>query len=371
LKRDYLSFVIGGIFWDTEETKEGDIMSEKLQKMKKFYEFFPYPGRSFFQKPYVFGHLNAHLGYHRHLSHFKDDSSSELISEFLEFQKSGKSQHNFHLKKAFENMKSSVCSSENIALVGSGTDEPLLFRKLHSKNRIYSFDLSRRSLMKARIKLFLDEFVKNIFSLNLFRFRNVFIQGDASTKLLKFKNHFSYIQCFGVLHHQPRPEKLFQSMTRSLNSNGILRLMVYSHHGRRLERRIQKKYESIWYKKKGFLSFFSILKIYLSLFFWQVFNFLFHKKSLKMRFRYLGLFPKQIADAFLHPSDSGLPLEKVKKLIDDNGYKIISFEVYLFPKGYTCRFHEDAQSLFDEAILEDKKGNLLSNPVFVLKKNAE
>ena len=131
----------------------------------------------------------------------------------LEYQKSRKIQHRYFLEKAFENIENSVCTSENIALVDSGTDEPLLFRKLHPKNKIYSFDLSRRSLMKGRIKLFLDDFVKNIFFLNLFRLKNVFVLGDASSKLFKFWNYFSYIQWFGVLHHKPKAEEMVQSMT--------------------------------------------------------------------------------------------------------------------------------------------------------------
>lgn len=345
-------------------------MSEKLKNMKNFYEFFPYPGRPFFLKPIVFNHLNIHLGYQRNLVRCGEGGLSQQLQKSFELKKKIEDQKSSLLKKSHESLQNLVCDSENIALVGSGTDEPLLFRKLHPNNRVYSFDLSQRSLMRARLKVFLDSFIKNILFLPLFRFKNIFIQGDASLKLLEYKSHFSYIQCFGVLHHQPRPEVLFKSITDSLSADGILRLMIYSYHGRRLERRIQRKYDSIWSKKNKVMRFFLLMKAFFSIYLWRILKIFSSDKSLKARFQYLGLFPKPIADAFLHPSDAGLSLETLKALIKDNGYELISFEVHIYERGHLCKFHKEAKTLFEDAILEDKKGNLLSNPIFVLKKNA-
>jgi SAM-dependent methyltransferase len=331
-------------------TSEAERAKSFLDRMQFFYELFPYPGRPVFLRPNPNGSLEAHAGFSAIVAQNTPSLSEETVRDLK-----------------LRDVRHAFPSKKKIALVGCGTDEPLLFRVLHPHNPIVGFDLSLKSLLRAERKIRWHQLKPVDFE-----------HGDANHSLA-LSGTFDHIQCFGVLHHQPEPKKLMKTMSNALNPGGTLRLMIYSSNGRRLERGVQKKFLGLWEAKpsattnqentagamapsKGRLMLASFK---LSL--WRALLPVFARKSLSLRFRYLGLSPARIADAFLHPSDHALSLAETLAWADGNGLQLVYHRAKSYDLGVLCS-HSTSNSSLQTLVSEEESGNIASNIILVFKK---
>jgi SAM-dependent methyltransferase len=323
-----------------------------LDRMQFFYELFPYPNRPLLMRPNPEGSLEAHAGF------------SKIIAE-----KGSSLTHEHIADLKLRDLRFAFPAQQKIALVGCGTDEPLLFRILHPHNPIIAIDLSLKSLQRAQRKI------------NWNRLRPVtLVQGDASHALGEY-GPFAHIQCFGVLHHQPEPKMMISSMADALERNGTLRLMIYSRTGRRLERGIQRKFLDLWKPASSNTSArasateppsrshsaWKLSLTSLKLLWWRLALPLIAPKTLALRFRYVGLSRARVADAFLHPSDHPLDLRDVLLWSRQAGLELVSHEAQSYDLGRLASHSDSPQSL-DTLVSEEDRGNISSNIVLVFKK---
>ena len=325
----------------------------KIEQMRRFYEIFPYPNRPFFLTPLLGSQMSAHGAFSTLIQGYPTLAASLLTSS----------------KESLKELEKFFPNSKRILLVGCGTDEPLLFRMLHPRNELVCIDLSKKNIKIARRKLFyhsINSFFKFIRSK---QGKTELIVGDANV-ILKQKHfgEFDYIQCYGVLHHQPNPDDLLSGIAERLIEGGTLRMMVYSYYGRSLERKIQKRYSAIWenlgkIKRVKLLIFYNFFLLRI----WQLFNFLGLKKSTALRFKYLGLNSKIVADALMHPSDPGLCLENILPMAEKYNLKLIYCQAKLENQGLVCGF-QDPLKVWNEILNADKNYTLLNNPTLIFTK---
>lgn len=350
-----------------------------MSRMRSFYELFPYPNRPVFAEPNPLASLMTHVGFSR-LAATGDEKSALEIWNAMRAAKSiwAAKLDEVDLQKKYERLQSLVPTQTKILMVGCGTDEPVLFRALHPGCDIVGIDLSEKALARAQYKMRFMQFkrrVKEMFfgKMLLPKGHNTFIQGDAGL-LLKNASMglFDHIQCFGVLHHQPRPQLLFKAMVESLKPNGTLRLMIYSQKGRRLERRVQRRYNEIW--KQVDLGPQRGLKILkrerLKLFFWQILNTFRLNASTHYRFRYLGLNPNTVADAFMHPSDPGLSISDVCDWAKQEKLDIVFCEGKIDNQSWIAGF-DKPEAVCRQLAAADEREGLASNFIAVFKKPAK
>ncbi len=339
--------------------------SDKLLQMKRFYELFPYPNRPFFFMPCVSRQLYAHGAFGTWVSQGQTKQAEELYS----FCQEPKIAAKLHKQYRVADLANNFPHSKRILLVGCGTDEPLLFRKLHPRNEIVCIDLSKKNIFIAKQKLRVN-ILLNLFKLRFSQLKSAqFIQGDANLILAQnFMGKFDYIQCFGVLHHQPQPEILVEKLAKTLSQTGFLRIMVYSFHGRRLERKIQKRYQSLWDNEIDNPSFkIKLFSQFIKLKMWQMLNFFGIKKSTSQRFKYLGLNSNLIADALLHPSDPGLDLNDLAEMAKKNKLQLKYCHGKIETHGIVHGF-EDAQQAWKNIVSFDVQQQLVSNPILIFNK---
>ncbi|WGL61353.1 class I SAM-dependent methyltransferase [Pigmentibacter sp. JX0631] len=337
----------------------------KIEKMRKFYDTFPYPNRPIFQSPVLLMQLIAHGGFGQAILEENIPLSKEIKCIYENYSEVTWFKRNQMLKYYMRFLKTKFSEEKRILLVGCGTDEPLLFRKLHLENEIIGIDLSKKAIRKAKAKLSFHSYIHRIFSLQKLKKVELLVGNAEMVLKEKALGDFDYIQCFGVLHHQPEPYYLLKSMVDRLNKNALLRLMVYSYHGRKLERRIQKRYAGIWdlflqrriFKAKLFTHFFKLR-------FWQTLNFFGLFSSTFYRFRYLGFGSACVADAFLHPSDPGIPLGDIYDMASSLGLKLIYCEGKLESEGYLLGF-DNPDEVWKKIVEADAKQDLLSNPILI------
>lgn len=329
-----------------------------LQRMRDFYEIFPYPNRNVLLEPDVRGALLAHAGFAHSLA-----SSQELCEQIVDsvtLNCSPKENTKYIIK-----LNTLTQKDFRILSVGCGTDEPLLLRKLHPTADLTAIDLSARSVRRAKIKVFLFRLK------SLLRFKLLpsvqWVIGDAARFLENNTGEtFDHIQCFGVLHHQSDARRLFANMASALKERGTLRLMIYSHKGRRLERRIQKRNTLDWSVKPRFFAL-RLRLLNFKLFFWQLVNFLFPFMKGHLRFRYLGLNRAMVADAFMHPSDPGLPLANVLAWSKELGLRLVYCEAKT-DDGWV-RAVKSADVHAQDIAARDEREGLLSNFTCILQKS--
>jgi SAM-dependent methyltransferase len=244
-------------------------------------------------------------------------------------------------------------------------------------------DLSKKNLAIAQRKLRLSRARDKISNLlrwlpgmpsKLPRKAPVFLHGHAERILNEPSlGEFDLIQCFGVLHHQPEPHVLLKAMASRLSPQGALRLMIYSYHGRSLERKIQQRYHHLWSRsakrryrgpsKVKLVLRFQLLRC------WQLLNFTGILPSTRRRFRYLGLHRSAVADALMHPSDPGLPLDSLLDLAQQTGLEIVYCEGKVYGQGLLQGF-ENPKRTWHELVKADKRHDLLTNPLIIFKKRA-
>jgi SAM-dependent methyltransferase len=317
------------------KTERGLRMHSKLKHMAAFYNMFPYPNRGVWCKPLQKAHIKSHGGF---------GQVQNINATWSQVQ------------NAFEKNK-------RILLLGCGTDEPLLFRILHPTHSITAMDLSLKSLKKARFKVWWHSLCQNLLGRECFPIE--WVQGEGTSLLTSQKfEKFDFIQCFGVLHHQPCPEGMLEAMARNLNSGGTLRLMVYSYYGRSIERWVQRRYQKNWESEKRGRNFLLYGQSFM-LKFWSIVLF-FKKTATAFRFRYLSMRSFVVIDALMHPSDPGLPLVRIVPWAHNLGLQLIYCEAKL-DTGQVCSF-EYATSTWERIVQADMQGALLTNPILIFRK---
>lgn len=349
---------------------EGRIPMEqlKIEKMRRFYDIFPYPNRPLVVAPRIEAQLTAHGGFASMLARERSILAEKIWKISAKFKINSEPLSNEEFLPILNEMIEAFPSSKRILLVGCGTDEPLLFRKLHPANEIIGMDLSRKAIQRAKKKITFHSVI-NVF-LRQKKIKKVeFLLGNADM-ILKEKaiGIFDYIQCFGVLHHQPEPLSILTAIVEKLNKDGLLRLMIYSFHGRKLERRIQNRYSGTWdlfLQKKTFK--IHIFMNYIKLRMWQFFNFIGFFSSTFERFRYLGPGSVSVADALMHPSDPGFPLSYFYDQAQLLGLELIYCEGKLENEGYLLGF-ENPHLTWNKIMEGDKKQELLTNPILIFRK---
>ncbi|MCA2960105.1 MAG: class I SAM-dependent methyltransferase [Silvanigrellales bacterium] len=357
---------------------------DSLRRMRLFYNLFPYPNRAVWSRPDPSEHLVAHAGFARLLARGDATLATSLwrrskgvdggLSTGMEGEWAHASPRTARdLAQAHTHFESLFGEAEHVALVGCGTDEPLLMRLLHPRAKLEALDLSARSLGIARWKeclLRISQFARLRRPRKLGSTR--YVCADAARHLLEGNaERFTHIQCFGVLHHQKDPWRMFAGLARALKRGGTLRLMVYSHHGRRLERRIQGRYERLWEEvTHDPLALARLFCEHAKLHFWQIFQFLLGNGGASLRFRYLGLSSASVADALLHPSDPGLPLEDVRKWAVAHGLRLVFCEAKFDDDGWQAGFGHTPETAAAWRKIEaaDTRDALLSNVVAIFLK---
>ena len=340
----------------------------KIEKMRQFYDIFPYPNRPLLISPKIEAQLTAHGGFAFLIAQGRVLIAEKIWQLSAKFTMNHENISKEQLIPILHEIEGVFPKTKRILLVGCGTDEPLLFRKLHPQNELIGVDLSKKAIQRARKKISFHN-LANIF-LNQKKLKKIeFLLGGAEMVLNeKAIGNFDFIQCFGVLHHQPEPVSVLTKMAKRLHEGGILRLMVYSYHGRKLERRIQSRYSQVWdrfLQKKRFK--FQILFNYILLRIWQFFNFLGFFSSTSKRFRYLGPGSVTVADALMHPSDTGVPLPYIYEQATRLGLELIYCEGKLENEGYILGFENPILS-WNKIIEGDKKQELLTNPILIFRK---
>ncbi len=341
--------------------------NSRFEQMRLFYEMFPYPSRPLFFTPKREFHLLSHGGFSALLQK-NNLECAQYIWNSIKKNKTISFQSKNKLKQIYFQLAEEFPENKRILLLGCGTDEPLLFRILHPYHEIVAIDLGRKNLIKAKRKLQFFKMYFKILKMENWR-KTEFIIGHSEAILgSSHIGKFDYIQCFGFIHHQDNPRESMKVISKSLNENGILRMMVYSFHGRKLERKIQKRYKKMWdnlIAQKT--SKWNLMIHYYFLIIWQFLNYLGLKKSTKSRFRYLGSGRRTVADALMHPSDNGLCLSDLYDFAKENQLKLIFCEAILEKKGLVADFH-DPEKIWREIIECDKRGELLSNPIVFFRK---
>jgi SAM-dependent methyltransferase len=191
-----------------------------------------------------------------------------------------------------------------IWIAGCGTFQPYPFSRANPRAEIIATDLSEASLSRAK-KRCLIHGIKNV------SFQTI----DLTNPDTYPKGKFDFIECYGVLMSLPEPEKVLRELSKRLNPNGILRIMVYTHYGRQRIFQIQKLAKLLGlgpHDKK-------------------------HPRILK---KLMGLLPEDhplkstffdypdaenlpgIVDGFLHASDQGFTGERIARALDSAGLKL-------------------------------------------------
>jgi hypothetical protein len=182
----------------------------------------------------------------------------------------------------------------------------------------------------------------------------------------KLGANFNMVQCYGVLHHQKNPWPFVDKLMSITAPKGILRIMIYSASGRRLERRVQNAQSAVWNKNTSELS---VRMRHWKLWLWQMAN---HAglwgKASRNRFRYLGTNKSTVADAFLHPSDHVLNPDELVRHFTARGFHLIFCEAKIWEKGWVAGI-ENVELAWREILEAEKRCNLVSNIVLTFERS--
>lgn len=301
-----------------------------LQEMTSFYQLFPYPGRGMFVFPHPEKMLYSHAGFARimasgNLAWARRTWAACHPSRTTPFlrQSSQVKETRAELRKIF---RASDLGVKSILLAGCGTDEPVLHAALHPRASIRAIDLSARSLRRATLKLRVFTFLHPIRMWRDLAGKRlvVFQKGDLVASLRQRPEQFDHIQCMGVIHHQKNPLQMLEVLADSMGAGGTLRLMLYSHTGRQLERAAQSQLRGSlstasfgWRWRARMLLRALVLKT------WYTKSFLMRSGNAFRRLQYTRGRLARIADALLHPSDPGLDPSQLVLRARERGLQMV------------------------------------------------
>lgn len=107
----------------------------------------------------------------------------------------------------------------NIWVAGCGTNQAVMLALAFPQAAITATDISPGSLENSRS-------LANEMKLERIEFRCEPVDAMSASE------HFHFIVCTGVVHHNPDPKLLLQTLARALRSDGVLELMVYNLYHR-------------------------------------------------------------------------------------------------------------------------------------------
>ncbi len=189
-----------------------------------------------------------------------------------------------------------------ILVVGGGTFEPYVVAKANPAAEVVALDLSERALKKLRHRVLLHGQGRRVKT----------ILGDIC-KPDKSWGKFDYIIATGVLHHLPEPELAMAAIDRLLLPQGILRLMLYSKHGREGVYRLKRMAEILGINTPG--EFRKLVKTLPA------------NHPLRIAFDlYSDAHSDEgLCDGFLHPCDKPRDADGWRKFLADFGFKATKF----------------------------------------------
>ena len=195
---------------------------------------------------------------------------------------------------------------------GSGTDYLI---HLNPEAEIVAIDLSEKALEVAKERCNRSGVIAkhnkpvNFYNLKL----------EEATQL---EGEFDFINCVGVLHHLPEPEKGIQALAKKLKPGGILHIFVYAELGRWEISLMQKAIALLQGDKKG--DYKDGVKVGRDIFA----NLPENNRILKQeneRWKLENYRDEAFADMYVHPQEIDYNVETLFKLIDASGLDFVGF----------------------------------------------
>lgn len=195
---------------------------------------------------------------------------------------------------------------------GSGTDYLI---HLNPEAEVTAIDLSEKALEVAlercRRSGVIDKHAKPVKFLNL--------KLEEATQL---EGEFDFINCVGVLHHLPEPEKGIQAIAKKLKPGGILHIFVYAELGRWEISLMQKAIALLQGDKRG--DYRDGVKVGRKIFA----NLPEHNRILQQEKKLWSLEnhrDESFADMYVHPQEIDYNVETLFDLIEASGLDFVGF----------------------------------------------
>ena len=195
---------------------------------------------------------------------------------------------------------------------GSGTDY-LIHQNPHAE--VTAIDLSEKALEVAKERCqrsgVIAKHAKSVEFLQL--------KLEEATQL---KGEFDFINCVGVLHHLPEPEKGIKALAEKLKPGGILHIFVYAELGRWEISLMQKAIALLQGDKRG--DYRDGVKVGREVFA----NLPEHNRILKQekeRWSLENHRDESFADMYVHPQEIDYNVETLFDLIDASGLDFVGF----------------------------------------------
>lgn len=142
---------------------------------------------------------------------------------------------------------------------------------------------------------------------------------EAATQL---KGEFDFINCVGVLHHLPEPEKGIQALAKKLKPGGILHIFVYAELGRWEISLMQKAIALLQGDRKG--DYRDGVKVGREIFAKLPENNRLVKQE-KERWALENFRDEAFADMYVHPQEIDYNVDTLFDLIDASGLDFVGF----------------------------------------------
>lgn len=195
-----------------------------------------------------------------------------------------------------------------ILVAGCGSFEPCAVALANPNAKILAIDLSRESLQRLKIHCLRHGLGRQI----------EIVQGDFRTKLESREEPFDLIVATGVVHHLSDPEAGLRLLAQKLSPRGVMRLMLYSRHGRRAVQKIRDLVDALEIRTPIELkSFVDSLPA---------------NHPIRLHFHLYGDSKSNagIMDGFLHACEHGYDALELRELVSSAGLRLGSF---LHPTG--------------------------------------
>ena len=195
---------------------------------------------------------------------------------------------------------------------GSGTDYLI---HLNPEAEVTAIDLSEKALEVAQERCqrsgVIDKHAKPVKFLNL--------KLEEATQL---EGEFDFINCVGVLHHLPEPEKGIQAIAQKLKPGGILHIFVYAELGRWEISLMQRAIALLQGDKRG--DYRDGVKVGREIFA----NLPEHNRLLQQEKKLWSLEnhrDESFADMYVHPQEIDYNVETLFDLIEASGLDFVGF----------------------------------------------